>query len=376
MRKLIFTLLVTTIISSTFAQERDANQFTPIYNIEATAVKSQGNTGTCWSFSASSFIESEIFRKKGVAVDISEMYSVRNTYEKKVENYILRQGKAQFSEGSLAHDVMNSIKENGLVPDQVYTGNVSITGIHNHAEMFKSLDTLVNSYVKTPKEATGNWSDAINGVLDKFLGKEPNSFKFNDKTYTPKSFQEAMDINPDDYVTLTSFTHHPYYETFILEIPDNFSNGVFYNLPLEEYMRVIEYALSKGYTVALDTDVSEKSFSSKSGMATLPKDGSNDNAGIEMKIDVSNLEKVVTPENRQIEFLNYNTTDDHLMHITGLLKDQHGNKYYKVKNSWGTAGRGNGGYVYMSVPYTQMKSISLMLHKDGIPTELREKLDL
>ncbi len=376
MKKLIFTLLITTIIVTSFAQEKEVNKFISIYDIEATAVKSQGNTGTCWSFSASSFIESEIFRKKGVAVDISEMYSVRNTYEKKAENYILRQGKAQFSEGSLAHDVMNAIKENGLLPDEVYSGNVSITGIHNHAEMFKALDTLVNSFVKTPKEAKGNWSDATNTVLDKYLGKEPDSFKFNDKTYTPKSFQEAMGINPDDYVTLTSFTHHPYYETFILEIPDNFSNGAFYNLPLDEYMAVIEYALSKGYTVALDTDVSEKSFSSKSGMATLPKENNEATAGVEKQINLNNIEKVVTPENRQTEFLNYNTTDDHLMHITGLLKDQHGNKYYKVKNSWGIMGRGNGGYVYMSVPYTQMKSISLMLHKDAIQPELREKLDL
>ena len=376
MRKLIFTLFITTIIATSFAQNKDVNQFTAIYDIEATAVKSQGNTGTCWSFSASSFIESEIFRKKGVAIDISEMYSVRNTYEKKAENYILRQGKAQFSEGSLAHDVMNAIKENGLVPDEVYTGNISITGIHNHAEIFKKLDSLVNNFVITPKEATGNWADATKTVLDKYLGEEPDYFKFNDKTYTPKSFQEAMDINPDDYVTLTSFTHHPYYETFILEIPDNFSNGAFYNLPLTEYMGVIEYALSKGYTVALDTDVSEKSFSSKSGIATLPKEENNDVSGVEKKIDVSSLEKVVTPENRQIEFLNYNTTDDHLMHITGLLKDQNGNKYYKVKNSWGTAGKGNGGYVYMSVPYTQMKSISLMLHKDGIPTKIKEKLKL
>ncbi len=376
MKKLLFTLLITSITTISFAQKKEGNKFTPIYDIETTKVKSQGNTGTCWSFSASSFIESEIFRKKGIVIDISEMYSVRNTYEKKAENYILRQGKAQFSEGSLAHDVMNAVKENGLVPEVVYAGNVSLTGIHDHAEMFKALDTLVNSFVKTPKVVQKNWSDATNSVLDKYLGKEPNSFKFDNKIYTPKSFQKAMDINPEDYVTLTSFTHHPYYETFILEIPDNFSNGAFYNLPLDEYVSVIEYALSKGYTVALDTDVSEKSFSSKSGMATLPKEENNDSAGVEKKINLSNLEKVVTPENRQTEFLNYNTTDDHLMHITGLLKDQQGNKYYKVKNSWGTMDRGNGGYVYMSVPYTQMKSISLMLHKDGIPAELREKLDL
>ncbi len=364
MKNILAPLILSFLFVSSFAQEKETNQFTTIYDIETTAVKSQGKTGTCWSFSASSFIESEIFRKTNVLVNISEMYSVRNTYEKKAENYILRQGKAQFSEGSLAHDVMNTINENGLVPEVTYSGGITNVNMHDHAELFATLDTLVNNYIKTPKEQSESWSNATNTVLDTYFGEEPEVFTYNNKQFTPKSFQSEMKINPDDYVSLTSYTHHPYYETFILEIPDNFSNGSFYNLPLDEYINTIEHALNKGYSIVLDTDVSEKTFSSKTGMANLPKDG------------VARKEKVVTSENRQEEFLNYNTTDDHLMHITGLLKDQHGNKFYKVKNSWGTNNKGNEGFVYMSIPYMQMKSISILLHKDGISEEIKGKLKL
>ena len=365
--KLALLLLILLFVSS-FAQEKENNQFTSIYDIEATAVKSQGKTGTCWSFSASSFIESEIFRKTNTLVNISEMYAVRNTYEKKAANYILRQGKAQFSEGSLAHDVMNTINENGLVPEITYSGGITNVNMHNHAKLFATLDTLVNNYVKFPNEQSESWSNATNTVLDTYFGEEPEVFTYNNKQFTPKSFQTEMKINPDDYVTLTSYTHHPYYNSFILEIPDNFSNGSFYNLPLDKYINTIEHALSKGYSIVLDTDVSEKTFSSKTGLATLPKDGVSD--------VLTGNEKVVTSENRQQEFLNYHTTDDHLMHITGLLKDQHGNKFYKVKNSWGTNNKGNEGYVYMSVAYIQMKSISILLHKDGISEEIKGKLKL
>ncbi len=364
MKNILALFLLSFLFVSSFSQETQTNQFTSIYDIEATKVKSQGKTGTCWSFSASSFIESEIFRKNGVLVDISEMYTVRNTYERKAENYILRQGKAQFSEGSLAHDVLNSIRENGLVPEEVYSGGITNKGTHNHTEMFAVLDSVVHHYVKSPKQSV-SWIDSTNTILDTYFGKEPTTFTFNDKQYTPKTFQQAMTINPDDYITFTSYTHHPYYETFILEIPDNFSNGSFYNLPLNEYINIIDNALSKGYSVVLDTDISEKTFSSKTGMATLPID--------DTKTITTKKENIVTSENRHIEFLNYNTTDDHLMHITGLLKDKNGNTYYKVKNSWGISNKGHEGYIYMSVPYIKMKSISILLHKDGVSKEILKK---
>ena len=368
----ITTLLLSFFLTLSFAQK---NQFTTIYDIEATQVKSQGKTGTCWSFSASSFIESEIFRKQGLLIDLSEMYTVRNTYEKKAANYILRQGKAQFSQGSLAHDVLNSIRENGLVPEEVYSGGNTFDSIHNHSMVFKALDTLVHSYINNPKQVT-SWIDSTNIILDTYFGKEPNTFTYNNKQFTPKSFQAEMKINPEDYITLTSYTHHPYFETFILEIPDNFSNGTMYNLPLNEYIATIDYALSKGYSIVLDIDVSEKSFSSKTGIATLPVNEITIATNKEKLTNQILKEKLVTQESRQKEFYNYNTTDDHLMHITGLLKDLQGNKFYKVKNSWGTTNKGNGGYVYISTSYIQMKSISILLHKDGISKEIKDKLKL
>ena len=358
-----------------FAQENKSSEYTTIYDIEATNVKDQGNAGTCWSFSTTSFIETEIFRKKGILVDISEIYSVRNTYERKAMNYILRQGKTQFGQGSLAHDVINSIQENGLVLENTYTGGITNQGAHNHSKVYAVLDSLVKSYVKTPKQKT-SWPVAVNKVLDTFFGKEPSTFVYNNKEYSPKSFQQEMKIDPNDYITITSYDHHPFYKKFILEIPDNFSSGAMYNLPLDEYIKVIDYALSKGYSMVLDVDISEKSFLPTEGIALLPVDDviiSTKNSDVTNHIQ---KEIAVTQKNRQEAFYNYDTTDDHLMHITGLLKDRYGNKFYKVKNSWGIEGLGNNGYVYISVPYIKMKSISILLHKDGIPKEITDKLKI
>ncbi len=373
--KNIITITLLFFVIFSFAQENKSAKYTTIYEIKATKVKDQGKSGTCWSFSTSSFIETEIFRKKSVLVDISEIYAVRNTYERKAMNYILRQGKAQFSQGSLAHDVINSIRENGLVLENVYSGGSTNQGIHNHSKVFAVLDSVVKSYVKNPKQKI-SWQETINHVLDTYFGKKPSLFIYNDKEYSPKSFQKEMGINPDDYITLTSYTHHPFYQKFILEIPDNFSNGVMYNLPLDEYMETIDYALSKGYSMVLDTDASEKTFSANEGKAFLPIEDVLLATGNKDITNQVQKEIIVTQENRQQEFYNYATTDDHLMHITGLLKDVYGNKFYKVKNSWGVENKGNGGYMYISAAYIKMKSISVLLHKDGISKKIRDKLTL
>ena len=208
--------------------------------------------------------------------------------------------------------------------------------------------------------------------MDIYLGKNPKSFQFEGKTYTPKSFQEMTKIKPEDYVTITSFTHEPFYKDFILNIPDNFSNGSMHNVTLDEFENAIKHALENGYTVELDTDVSERSFSSKQGVAVIPED---DSKQAEAVISIR-PEKKITPEYRQQEFENYNTTDDHLMHITGLAKDQNGTTYYKTKNSWGSEGRGYGGYVYISSAFVRLKSISITLHKDALNKSLKSKLAL
>lgn len=366
-------ILVFAFAKAILAQDTTAPYiFTDIINLEASPVISQGNTGTCWSFSTSSFLESEIKRITGKNVDLSEMYTVRTTYPLKAENYVMRQGKAQFSEGGLAHDVIQSVAKYGLVPVDAYTGLAPTENKHNHAEMVAVLEAMLNTYVTNPgRQLSKKWKPAINAVLDTYLGAPLTTFSYEDKTYTPQDYADAMGINPSNYISLTSFTHAPFYESFILNIPDNFSNGSFYNVPLDEFMQSIDYALENGLTITLDCDVSELTFSSKQGVAVIPEQSENP------KIAVlgPEKEKIISQQYRQDEFENYNTTDDHLMHITGKATDQNGTIYYKVKNSWGTDTNRTAyeGYVYMSVSYIRLKAISVLMHKDGLPKSISKK---
>ncbi len=351
-------------------------KFTSIIDVDATSVKSQGRTGTCWSFSTSSFVESEILRKTGKMVDVSEMYNARESYERKAENYILRSGKAQFGEGGLAHDVMNNIRENGIVPNDLYDKTKEEKGYYDHSKLVKELEYLVHSVVHNKDSLKMDWHQMINTTLDNYFGKEPHKFVIAGKTYSPRKYRDYLKINPADYITITSFTHHEFHKPFVLEIPDNYANGAMYNLRLDEMMQTLENVVRKGYSVALDVDVSEATFNAKAGMAILPKES------VEKLKTNGKLFKVITPEQkitaeyRQKEFYNGDTTDDHLMHITGLLKDQAGNLYYKVKNSWGSKNLGHGGYVYMSVPYLRLKMISFMVNKEALDAKLKTTLDL
>ncbi|MBD0832123.1 C1 family peptidase [Aestuariibaculum sediminum] len=364
---LIFTFML--FLTYGTAQKRD---FKTIYDIEATEVLSQGVTGTCWSFSTSSFLESEIIRKTGKTIDLSEMYNVRHTYLAKAWNYVMRQGKAQFSQGGLAHDVINSIEAHGLVPNSVFTGLVNNETSYNHKKLEDTLKTILDTYLKAPKKYTGNWENDINDILDAKIGNDITTFNYQGKTYTPKAFLEYTKINPKDYITLTSFTHIPFNEWSILNIPDNFSNGLFYNVPLKTLVEITNEALKKGYTIELDCDVSEKSFSSKYGLAIIPE---QENFEIPYIFKDIVPEKEINQEYRQQEFENFNTTDDHLMHITGMLKDQNGTIFYKVKNSWGkNSDRVNyGGYIYMSEAYFKLKTISIMVNKNAINKKFTKK---
>lgn len=344
-------------------------EFETVIDLETTDVISQGNTGTCWSFSASSFLESEIMRITGKKIDLSEMYTVRNTYPKKAWNYIMRQGKAQFSEGGLAHDVINSVADYGLVPNAAFSGLEADASRHNHSEMIAVLKGLLNVYIDNPgRQLSPKWKEVTESVLDVYLGKNITTFNYEGVQYTPKSFLEMTKINPKDYISITSFSHKPYNSNFILNIPDNFSNGSFLNVKLDDLVAVTNKALKAGYTVELDCDVSEKTFSSKHGLAVIPKDESSK---LDALIKVL-PEKEITQNLRQREYENYNTTDDHLMHITGMLKDQNGTRYYKVKNSWGKNSDrvANEGYIYMSEAYFKLKTISIMVHKDVVPKQL------
>ncbi|UMB54836.1 C1 family peptidase [Lutibacter sp. A64] len=350
-------------------------EFTTVIDIEASAVKSQGNTGTCWSFASSSFLESEIYRTTGEMIDISEMYNVRHTYPKKAWNYVMRQGKIQFSEGGLAHDVINSVATFGLVPESAYSGLINDATKHDHSKIVPELKVVLDAYIKNDKKSEyPNWNIAVDSILDTHLGKVPTTFFYDGIMYDPLTFLKKTKIQTSDYVTLTSFTHQPYNTSFVLNIPDNFSNGLFYNITLDALVEETDNALKQGYTIALDCDVSEKTFSSKYGIAVLPKELNNQEKCLTYIVE----ETTVSPEFRQQEFENYNTTDDHLMHIVGMVKDQNRNEYYKVKNSWGaSAGKiGNNGYIYMSKAFFKLKTISVLVHKSALSKSLRRNFKL
>lgn len=358
-------------------------EFHTIKDLDATPVISQDKTGTCWSFATTSFLEAEIIRATGKKMDLSEMYNVRNTYLDKAENYVMRQGKAQFGEGGLSHDVINSARKYGVVPESNFIGKTNSDSKYNHGKMVAELEAIVKKAVaETPKNYP-QWKADYAGVLDTYMGKfnqddkiissqqaiDNNKINFEGKSITPKQFLATTKLNLDDYVTLTSFTSEPPYSKFILNIPDNFANGSYYNLPLDEFVQNIDNALDKGFTIALDTDISEKTFSGEQGIAIIPENEEDSN----LILTEIKREKSITPEYRQAEFENFDTVDDHLMHIVGKVADQKGNLYYKVKSSWGT-NSGKDGFVYISVPFVRLKAISVMLHKDGLIKKTKSAL--
>ncbi len=346
---------------------QDDYSFELDHGVDCTAIKSQGNTGTCWSFATSSFLESELMRMGAKDPDLSEMWVVRNIYKDKARNYVLRQGKANFSQGSLSHDVIAAAKKHGLVPEAAYSGLTENAAKHNHSEMAAVLKGMLDGLLKQ-KRLSNKWMKVVESALDIYLGEAPEKFEYKGKKYDAHTYAKESGINPDDYVSITSYTHHPFYESFVLEIPDNYSNGSFYNVPIDELLAVVDNAVKKGYSVAWDGDVSEKGFSAKEGMAVLPED--------EKRKDLYSKpgkEKSVTQEMRQETFESYSTTDDHLMHLAGVAHDQVGTKYYLIKNSWGEISDFKG-YLYMSEPYARLKTVAVMVHKDAIPESIAKKM--
>jgi bleomycin hydrolase len=352
-KSILFSFIV---IAASFAAS--AQQFTVVKDNAHGNVEDQCKTGTCWSFATTSFIESEIIRKGNKAVDLSEMYNVRMTYPKKAESYVRFQGKQQFGPGGLSHDVLAIIEEYGIVPEEAYAGFVNGATTYDHGTLDEKLLGLVTEAVKSP---TNGYQESVEGILDNEIGRAPAEFKYNGTLYTPATFRDAMKINAKEYVCLTSFSHHPFYSSFVLEVPDNWSKKSYYNLPLDEFQNVADYALGKGYTIAWDADVSEKTFDARKGFAF---------------VESFQKEPKVTQPMRQDAFDNYQTTDDHLMHITGTAKDEKGNAYYLVKNSWGTEGLANGGFQYISVPYFRYKTVCMIVHKDALPKEIAVKLGM
>ncbi len=353
--------------------------FSNIKKIKTTPVISQGATGTCWSFATTSFIETELIRMGKGEFDLSEMYPVRNAYNSKAINYIRFHDKANFSQGGQAHDVLNSVRGYGMIPEKIYSGLNYGEEKHIHGELTAVLNGMLEGVVKNRnRKLTPVWQKAFNSVLDAYLGEVPENFTYKNKDYTPKTFAGELGFNPDDYIEFTSYTHHPFYAIFPLEVPDNWSSDLYLNLPFDEIIEIMDYALDNGYSVCWDGDVGERGFSHKNNVAIIPEKEWRDMGEDEINeiFESPNPEKKITQQMRQETFDNYTTTDDHLMHIVGSAEDEKGTRYYLTKNSWGEESNDFGGFLYMSESYVRLKTIAIMIHKDAIPKHIADKLGI
>ena len=369
--------LVNSLKANASEKSKENFKFTDVINLANTSVKAQGSSGTCWSYATNSYLESEMIRMGKQPVELSQIFSARNAYVEKGKNYVRMHGAVTLGDGGALHDVTNMYKKYGAVPQEVYTGLNYGTAKNKFAEMAALTEGLLAAAVKNPNgELTPNWEKAYTAVLDSYLGQVPQSFVFKGKTYTPQSFaKEVVGINADDYVEISSFTSAPYYTKTMLMVPDNWSFDLVYNVKMNELTETIDHALKNGFTVAWATDVSEKGFSWKNGVAYIPTKKADDMSA-EEKAEMFNGPKAeleITEDMRQVAFDNYNTTDDHGMHIVGLAKDQDGKDYYIVKNSWG-ATNDYKGYLYVTKNFVKYKTTALMVHKSGIPLALANKL--
>jgi len=370
-------ILVNSLKLNASDKSKENFKFTEVINLGTTSVKSQGSSGTCWSYSTNSFLESEMIRLGKQPVELSQIYSARNVYVEKGVNYVRMHGAITLGDGGALHDVINMYKKYGTVPREVYTGLNYGTDKNKFAEMSAIIEGVLAAVVKNPNgELTPNWQKAYAAVIDSYLGKVPDNFTYKGKNYTPQSFaKEVVGINPDDYVEMSSFTNAPYYQKTTMMVPDNWSLDQVYNVKVNDMTDVIDNALKKGYTVAWATDVSEKSFSWKNGVAYVPNKKFDDMTA-EEKADMFNgpkAEPEITPEMRQAAFDNYTTTDDHGMHIIGLAKDQTGKEYYIVKNSWGETNDYKG-FLFVTKSFVKYKTTALLVNKGGIPAEIAKKL--
>ena len=370
--------------------DQEGYKFTDIKRLPTTSVKSQDRAGTCWSWSTISFLDSEIMRMGKDSLSLSPMYVVWNTYHAKGDKYVRMNGHVNFGQGGASADVTWAIRNYGIVPLSLYSGLNYGEEVHVHGELDAILKGYLDAVVSNPnKKLSTAWLRGYDGILNAYLGEKPEKFTWQGKEYTPKTFAESLGINPDDYVSLTSFTHHPFYTQMNIEIQDNWRNGLSYNLPLMEFMSVIDNAVNNGYTVAWGSDVSETGFT-RDGIAVMPDaDRGAELTGSDMArwtgLTAADKRKeltsrplpeiTVTQEMRQTAFDNWETTDDHGMLIYGIAKDQNGKEYYMVKNSWGTNNKYKGTW-YASKPFVAYKTINILVHKDAVPKALLKKLGI
>ena len=393
MRKLFLLswLFIFVFATTTIAQD-EGYKFTDTKTVKATSVKDQYRSGTCWSFSALGFYEAELLRLGKGEFDLSEAFVIRHAYIDKAERYLRFHGALNFGGGGAFHDVTNVMKTYGMVPESAYPGLNYGTEKFDHSELDAVLKGYMDAIVKNEDAVpTTAWKNGFIAILDAYLGPEPTEFEYNGKKYTPKSFQNMLGLNFDDYVEVTSFSHHPFYQEFILEVPDNWSHDMSWNIAVNELVEIIEYSINNGYTVAWASDVSEKGFSWTNGVAVVPDAKRDDLSGTEREkwekltskekaaqlysFDKPVKEAEVTQEMRQKEFDNFKTTDDHGMLLTGIAKDQNETTYFKVKNSWDAVGKYEG-YFYVSKAFVMLKTTDMLINKKGIPPAILKKLKL
>ena len=364
-------------------------EFKTIKENPVTSVKNQYRSGTCWCFSAISFVESEILRTKGIETDLSEMFVVGKSYHDRAVKYVRVDGHLNFAAGSSFGDVFHVIKDYGIVPQEAMPGFNYGTDKPEHSELDAALKGYVEAIVKNPnKKLSTAWVNGFDGIVAAYFGEYPEGFSVNGTEYTPESYRDYLGINTDDYVNLTSFTHHPFYEPFILEVCDNWRWDSAYNLPIDELMAVMYNAIDKGYTIAWGSDVSEKGFT-RNGIAVVPVEqdakpaaGSDQEKWVgkaaekpeEVKSELPE-EMTITQEMRQEGYDRKTTTDDHGMHIYGLAQDQNGTTYFIVKNSWGEAGKYKGIW-YASDAFVRYKTLNIVVHKNALPKDIAKKLGI
>lgn len=369
--------LVNALKDNKSAHSKDSFKFTELINIEKTPVKNQGSSGTCWSYSTNSFLESEMIKAGKAPLNLSYMFSARNVYLEKGRQYVKMHGATALGDGGSLHDAIDMYRKYGAMPEAAYTGLNYGTKLNDFSELGSVREAFLQAIINPKKgKLTPNWFTAYTGVIDAYLGAPPEKFTYNGKEYTPRTFaDQVVGLNPDHYIELSSFIEYPLYEKFILPIPDNWSLGSVYNVKMHELTDIIDNALKNGYTVNWATDVSEKYFSWKNGVAYVPEKEYEDMSKEEKEamFNGPKPERKLTEQARQAAFDSYSTTDDHGMHIVGLAKDQNGREYYIVKNSWGESNDYKG-YLYVTKAYVQYKSTAILLNKAGVPKDILKKI--